>query len=143
MDNKILNNPEQQEEELQLGPLIKHCYHLCLKHWWWFVLSCILCVCLSWLYQQRQQRVFQRQSVMLIEDSNNSSGTSFRSGKRGSNMNTLLELNGVSVGDNLKNEIFILSSKRLMSRVVEKLHHRRKFARCDTLWQDFAFQRAL
>lgn len=122
MDNKILNNPEQQEEELQLGPLLKLCYHLCLKHWWWFVLSCILCVCLSWLYQQRQQRVFQRQSVMLIEDSNNSSGTSFRSGKRGSNMNTLLELNGVSVGDNLKNEIFILSSKRLMSRVVEKLH---------------------
>ena len=39
-----------------------------------------------------------------------------------SNMTSLLELNGVSVGDNLKNEIFIISSKRLMQRVVEKLN---------------------
>ena len=116
MDNRISNITEQQEEELQLGPLLKLCYHLCLKHWWWFVLSCILCICLSWFYQQRQQRIFQRQSVMLIEDSNNSSGGGFRGSKRNSNMNALLELNGVSVGDNLKNEIFILSSKRLMSR---------------------------
>ena len=39
-----------------------------------------------------------------------------------SNMTSLMELNGVSVGDNLKNEIFILGSKRLMNIVVEKLN---------------------
>lgn len=124
MDNNLINSTEQQDEELQLAPLLKICYLTFIKNWWWFLLSCVLCVSISWLYQQRQERIFQRQAVMLIEDTENTSATgtsSFRSSKRRS-MNTLLELNGVSVGDNLKNEIFILSSKRLMSRVVEKLH---------------------
>ena len=118
------NNADQQDDEMQLIPLVKLCYHQFITYWGWFALSTVVCVCLGWLYQQKQSRIFQRQAVMLIEDTNGSSSSNgFRStSRRNSGMNTLLELNGVSVGDNLKNEIFILSSKRLMQRVIDKLH---------------------
>ncbi len=120
--NSTYTNNETQSEETQLIPLLKLCYQQFLRNWWWFLLSVVACVCIGWFYQQRKARIFQRQAVMLIEDSDPSStGTSIRSSSRRSSMNTLLELNGVSVGDNLKNEIFIISSKRLMSRVVDKL----------------------
>lgn len=123
--DKYTSPQEQAEEEVQLVPLMKMCLEEFKTHWWWFLLSAMLCVSCGWYYQQKQQRIYQRQAVMLIEDSDASSAgggaTSSRSSKRNA-MNTLLELNGVSVGDNLKNEIFILSSKRLMLRVVEKLH---------------------
>lgn len=115
---------DQQDDEMQLIPLIKLCYHQFISNWGWFALSAAFCLCVGWYYQQKQSRIYQRQAVMLIEDADGSSTTNgFRSSsRRNSGMNTLLELNGVSVGDNLKNEIFILSSKRLMQRVVDKLH---------------------
>lgn len=122
---KYTNTQEQANEEVQLVPLMRLCLEEFKTHWWWFLLSVLLCVSCGWYYQQKQQRIFQRQAVMLIEDADASSvgggASTSRSSKRNA-MNTLLELNGVSVGDNLKNEIFILSSKRLMLRVVEKLH---------------------
>lgn len=122
---KYTNTQEQANEEVQLVPLMRLCLEEFKTHWWWFLLSALLCVSFGWYYQQKQQRIFQRQAVMLIEDADASSvgggASTSRSSKRNA-MNTLLELNGVSVGDNLKNEIFILSSKRLMLRVVEKLH---------------------
>ena len=122
---KYTNTQEQANEEVQLVPLMRLCLEEFKTHWWWFLLSVLLCVGCGWYYQQKQQRIFQRQAVMLIEDADASSvgggASTSRSSKRNA-MNTLLELNGVSVGDNLKNEIFILSSKRLMLRVVEKLH---------------------
>lgn len=101
---------------------VKLCLAQLLVNWKWFLLSVTVCMVLGWLYWQSKPRVFLRQSVMLIEDaSGNSMGFGSSRSRRTSNMNTLLELQGVSVGDNLKNEIFILSSKRLMQRVVEKL----------------------
>ena len=93
------NNADQQDDEMQLIPLIKLCYHQFITYWGWFALSTVVCVCLGWLYQQKQSRIFQRQAVMLIEDTNGGSSSSgFRStSRRNSGMNTLLELNGVSV----------------------------------------------
>ena len=121
MEN-ISNNMEGNNE-MQLIPMLKLCYHKFLQNWYWFTLSVIVCVALGWIYLQRQSRVYERQSVMLIEEANTSGGNmpNMRRASR-SNMTSLLELNGVSVGDNLKNEIFIISSKRLMQRVVEKLN---------------------
>ena len=111
-----------KEENDNIFRDIKLCLAQFLANWKWFLLSVTVCMVLGWLYWQSKPRVFLRQSVMLIEDaSDNSMGFGSSRSRRTSNMNTLLELQGVSVGDNLKNEIFILSSKRLMKRVVEKL----------------------
>ncbi len=119
-----LKYPEEKDEETQIVPLLQTCYREFCSHWWWFVLSVVLCLGIGTYYLMRQARVYQRQSVMLIEDSNGSSSSGGSSSRlsRNRGMNTLLELNGVSVGDNLKNEIFILTSERLMKRVVERLH---------------------
>lgn len=123
--DKYAHEQEQTDGEMQFIPLLKTCYEQLIKHWWWYLLSVVVCLSIGWYYQQKQSRIYQRQTVMLIEDADVStvggSGGVRSSSKRGA-MNTLLELNGVSVGDNLKNEVFILSSKRLMQRVVEKLH---------------------
>ena len=114
---------EKDEEQADLLPLLKTCWTIGLQNWYWFLLSVIVCLGLGFLYLQSQPRVYQRQAVMLIEDSQGGSmnGSMPRSRTR-SNMTSLMELNGVSVGDNLKNEIFILGSKRLMNIVVEKLN---------------------
>ena len=114
---------EKEEEQADLLPLLQNCWTIGLQNWHWFLLSVIVCLGLGFLYLQSQPRVYQRQAVMLIEDSQGGSmnGSMPRSRTR-SNMTSLMELNGVSVGDNLKNEIFILGSKRLMNIVVEKLN---------------------
>lgn len=114
MKSEYINqNNNTEKEDAPLLPMLLRCYNEFVSHWKWFVLSAVVCTGLSYLYQQRQARVYQRQAVMLIEDADpSSSGT----------MSSLMELNGISVGDNLKNEIFILTSNRLMERVVDSLH---------------------
>lgn len=112
----------ESEEDVQIIPLLKICYNVFLENWKWFLLSVVLCVVLGWFYQQRSSRVYQRQAVMLIEDADGSSFSGSPGRRSRNSMNTLLELNGISVGDNLKNEMFVLTSFRLMKRVVDSLH---------------------
>jgi len=111
----------RQDEEMQIIPMLKNCWTYFLIYWKWFLFSVVVCLAAGWLYQQRQARVYQRQAVMLIEDAEVSSIGGGGSRRSRGNMNSLLELNGISVGDNLCNEMFILTSKRLMERVVDKL----------------------
>lgn len=122
MDNKspFDNN---YEEEKELLPLIKLCLHYLRHNWGWFVLSAFVAIVLGFVFLQTRPTVFQRQAVMLIEDAGGGeSSLPLQRSRRNSGMNTLLELNGVSVGDNLKNEIFIIGSRRLMLSVVDKLN---------------------
>jgi capsular exopolysaccharide synthesis family protein len=59
---------------------------------------------------------------MLIEDAESAGAAMGGSSRRArSNMTSLMELNGISVGDNLENEMFILTSLRLMENVVDSL----------------------
>lgn len=117
-------NPKfADKDEPQLIPYIKFCFQLFLNKWYWFALSVILCVAAGWLYQQCSPRIYQRQTVMLIENAETTSPTTgVKRSSRNNNLTNLMELNGISVGDNLKNEIFILSSTRLMKQVVDKLN---------------------
>ena len=113
------NNATIEKEEAQLIPLLRLCLGQLKAHWVWFLFSVIACAALGFLYLQCQPRIYQRQAVILLEDTD---GRSAMGRKASSSMNTLLELNGISVGDNLKNEVFILSSQRIMERVVDSLH---------------------
>lgn len=115
--NNLRESFKREEEEMQIIPLLKICLHQFLKNWYWFVLSVIVCVALGWCIA-KATNVYKQQSVILIEEA----ATDSRSRMARGNMSGLLELNGISVGDNLKNEIFILSSKRLMLRVADKLN---------------------
>lgn len=109
------------EEEVKLIPLLKLCLEQLRAHWGWFLLSAVVCLAAGWFYQQSQSRVFQRQAVMLIDDVEQSGSFGGRVSRRSGSLNALKELNGISVGDNLKNEMFILSSIRLLEDVVDDL----------------------
>ena len=120
MENNMAPCNIEKEEDMQIVPILRYCYKIFLLKWKWFALSVLVCLVLGFLYQQAQPRIFMRQSVMLIEDADVGSFPGSHKSRRG-NMSNLLELNGISVGDNLKNEIFILTSYRLMERVVDSL----------------------
>lgn len=120
MENNQLANVEL-EDEVQLIPMLKRSWRLFLLYWKWFVVSVLVCVALGYVYLQRQPRVYMRQAVMLIEDAD-PSGSVGGSRKGRGNMGALMELNGISVGDNMSNEKFILTSHRLMERVVDCLN---------------------
>ena len=110
----------EDENELQIADLVKICYMHLKTNWGWFVASVVVCLIAGYVYLQRQPRIYQSQAVMLIENMEPSGMSGFGGRGRG-NMNSLLELNGITVGDNLKNEIFVLTSRRLMGRVVDSL----------------------
>ena len=112
---------KNKEEDIQLIPFFKMCWALFLANLKWFILSVALCLVLGYIYQARKPRVYQRQAVILFEDNDDSNSGGISRGSRNSGLNTLMQLNGISVGDNLKNEMFILTSERLMTRVVDSL----------------------
>ena len=110
-----------QAENSEMYPTVRLCWEIFLKTWKWFVLSVVLSLVIAYLYSNSRTRIYQRQSVMLIEDSEGSGGGMGTSRSRRGAANAVMELNGISVGDNFKNELFIISSQRLMERVVDSL----------------------
>ena len=110
MEQTIVTTQEN-ESGTDVVQLMKLCYRIFKANWYWFLLSVLVCLSVGFLYQQRKVRVYQRQAVMLIENAEGQGGGAIPTSRRGrNNMNQLLELNGISVGDNLENEMFILSS---------------------------------
>ena len=121
MNNENQTNIERNEQNVI--PMLKTCWSYLLTYWQWFLLSLIVCYALGRIYLERQPRIYSRQAVMLIEDGQDgSSGPMSSARKSRSSVSALMELNGISVGGNLKNEIFILTSIRLMERVVDARH---------------------
>ena len=110
-----------QAENSEMYPTVRLCWEIFLKTWKWFVLSVVLSLVIAYLYSNSRTRIYQRQSVMLIEDSEGSGGGIGTSRSRRGAANAVMEPNGISVGDNFKNELFIISSQRLMERVVDSL----------------------
>ncbi len=131
MENNKKNFVEE-ENDLQFTDLLKICYGHLKMHWKWFVLSVIVCFVVGYVYLQKQPRTYQSQAVMLIENMDPSGMSGMNSRARG-NMGSLLELNGISVGDNLKNEMFVLTSRRLMQRVVDSLDLNVEYAIAESL----------
>lgn len=117
--NNYLNEAENGEE-VQIADQLRTWCAAITGRWYWFLVSVVLCLTVGWVYQQRKARIYQRQAVILIEDSEGGGSFSSR-GRSLRSTNRLLELNGVSVGDNLNNEMFIITSNRLMRRVVDSL----------------------
>ena len=93
---------------------------LARRYWVWILLSVIASLVVGYVYVQHQPRVYSSQAVLLIEQKDGSSST-MRTKAGNSQINTFMQLNGITAGDNLKNEMFILSSLRLMKLVVPVL----------------------
>ena len=110
-----------EERKNDLAPIVRKWVGLARRYWYWIVISTIVALVGGYLFQQMKPRVWSTSAVVLIEQQDGS-GSSMRTKVGNSQMNTLMQLNGISAGDNLKNEMFILSSLRLMKVVVPTLH---------------------
>lgn len=106
-----------EEQENDLVPIVMKWLGYARRFWYWIILSAIVCLIIGFIYQQRQARVYSTKAVILIEQKDGG-GTTMRTKAGNSQVNTLMQLNGITAGDNMKNEMFILSSLRLMRMVV-------------------------
>ena len=116
--NTSYNSYQEEEEKNTWLPVIIKAWNIFIAHWPWFLLSVIVCTFLAYLYQAQLPRIYQRTSTILIKDD---SGKGKYRGTQNSNIDALMALNGISVGNNLQNEIFVLQSHRLLSKVVHEL----------------------
>ncbi|WP_194850522.1 GumC family protein [Nonlabens antarcticus] len=85
-----------------------------LRKWWWFVVSALVILSVAAIYLRYSTSIYQAEASILIKDTQSGGGISEIAalgdlGSLGSNFNTV------------ENEIEILSSRKLMSRVVEEL----------------------
>jgi capsular exopolysaccharide synthesis family protein len=88
--------------------------------WLWFVISCIVLVSIAFLYLRYTTNIYEAKASILIKDTQAGGGVSELSalgdfGILGNNFNSV------------ENEIEILSSKRLMAKVVEELNLNTKY----------------
>lgn len=109
METKTTNNNSSQEDFISLRDLIE----LFLNRWYWFVLSVIICVGITWFYLAGISPVYKRSAVMLVKGEQQNSG---------GDLSTMLELNGISTGNSIENEVYILRSYQLLQEVVKRLH---------------------
>lgn len=100
-----------------LAPIVRKWVSVARRFWYWIAISVVVALAAGYFYQQRQARIYRTSAVVLIDQVDGNSST-MRTKAGNSQINTLMQLNGISASDNLKNEIFILSSLRLMKLVV-------------------------
>lgn len=103
------NKKTSQEEFISLRDLIE----LFLGRWYWFVLSVAVCLGIAWIYLSSVSPVYLRSAVMLVKSEKQNSGAE---------LSQMLEINGLSGGNSIENEIYILRSYQLLQEVVKRLN---------------------
>ncbi len=105
MENNI--NTQQQEESLNIREMLEFVWRLR----WWIVLS-VFCVCsLAFFYLRMQTPVYERSSWIMLNrnDGNNAE------------LALLSEFTGRTTNKRIDNELFIVKSPTMMSKVVTEL----------------------
>ena len=85
-----------------------------LRRWHWFLFSGAVCLSLAILYILAVSPVYHRQATLLISDS--------RRGGAATELAAFADLAGVATRRSVDNEVYVLRSRRLMLKVVERLN---------------------
>ena len=102
------NNPQQQgQDEFNIKDLLAYCWRLK----WWMALCAFVALVLAFAYLRLQTPEYQRTSWIML---NKADGTN-------TELSILAEFSGKVVSKKIDNEIFILKSPTLLSKVVEDL----------------------
>ncbi len=105
----IIDQPQHEEEEINLVEVLMKYLH----YWKWFVASAILFVALGFLFLQTQNKEYQIDTTVLLND---------EKGKGRPDMAALQEMGILSgMSANVDNEIEVMRSKDLMLGVVNDL----------------------
>ncbi|MBP5731567.1 MAG: polysaccharide biosynthesis tyrosine autokinase, partial [Bacteroidaceae bacterium] len=108
------NYAQEEERSNNMLNIALFCLTVLRKNWRWFLLSIIVCLGLAYLYAKRQPRIFRQSATILISEGEPKTNKSRA-------FNSIQDLSGISGNDNLKDEMFVLTSRRLIGRVVDKL----------------------
>ena len=114
---EVIENQNQVQEEERGNNILNialYCLTVLRKNWRWFLLSLIVCLGLAYLYAKRQPRIFRQSATILISEGDPKTNKSRA-------FNSIQDLSGIAANDNLKDEMFILTSRRLIGRVVDLL----------------------
>lgn len=105
-----------KEDEKVQGLSLEDYARIFLSHWYWFVLSAVIAVCLGVFYVLRTTPVYNRTAQLLIHDDKDGKG-----GVAGA-IQDFKTLGLVSSNTNLNNEILTISAPDMMHEVVRRLH---------------------
>lgn len=84
----------------------------CLRNWYWFLLSLILCGCLSYLYSKTQTFTYESRALILIKTKDSNQGTQSQA---------FSDLGLISGNNFIPNEIYKMKSTDLFEKVVMSL----------------------
>lgn len=103
---------ESNEKRVAKPRFTLHDYiHLILSNWYWFILALLICGLAAEYYIRRTPPVYQRTASLLIKDSRKGTGAELAA---------FSDIAGVMGRHSVDNEIYILQSRTLMEKVVEK-----------------------
>ena len=104
-------SPEEDRKQNHWLPAVMKSLHIFTVNWKWFLLSAVVCLFLAYLYQAKQERVYERTATIAIKGNEDDSR----------NKSVNMTMNGVGTLGGLNDETVILKSHRLMRRVVKAL----------------------
>ncbi|MBO7324682.1 MAG: tyrosine protein kinase, partial [Bacteroidales bacterium] len=112
-ENKVYNNPDAQEEG---GINLVEWFFKCLGHWYWFVISVVLCVSAAYVYTRFQTPQYNASASVLITEKDGR-----RSAQMSDAMMALQNMGSFSMTSSFENELEILKSRTLVKNVVTDL----------------------
>jgi tyrosine-protein kinase Etk/Wzc len=86
-----------------------------LIHWKWFLLSCLICLALAFLYLRYTTPIYEASTTILVKDE--------KKGGMASELSAFSDL-GVGIGsvNNVDNEVEVLKSRTLVESTIKKLN---------------------
>ena len=102
---------EKKKKRARTGIKWDRLFMACAYNWYWFVLSMIVCACISYLYAKTQPQAYMAKASILIRSKDSAQGTPSM---------TFRDL-GLNTVNYIPNEPYKLKSSRVMEIVVNSL----------------------
>ena len=115
MENQLNNNVRRQEQE-ETTIDIREILFLVLHNWWIFLISIIVCGGIAFFVAKIQAPTYEESAMILIRDEKAGGASAFEGAA------LFDDLGMFGKGLVLENEIYVLQSTPLMSKVVDKLN---------------------
>jgi tyrosine-protein kinase Etk/Wzc len=114
MQNQEINKQqEDKEKEASGGISIREYFSVCLRNWYWFVISIVACTAIAYIYAISQPQKFESRAYILIKSDKKSGGSS--------ESNMFSDLGIGNRVDAAENEIYTIMSTSLLDEVVDRL----------------------
>lgn len=113
-EQNIPVNNEQDELTINYRAFLQKC----IKHWRWFTISILICLCVAFIYLRYTTPVYNVSANVLIQQENQKGGLG---GLPGGAIGMLSELGGISFSSSFDNEMEIMQSRTLLKKVVTDL----------------------